>query len=263
MSLHQPAALTYATQTQLPRRCYLTWTGTGGCGSWTPGPRKRPVCVQVMLSCNSTSPVSRRLRPLDVRQDVEMSGNTAGEIVDTLIHLHFFRFTATEDLNRAIENVRRNFLRRRKLDSTDERWCRSKDSTGQWIIRLHGMERRIYSADAEDLAEGGVCDTIREMMPVLALEGIHIASCEDEGLYDEETQIGTYNVVLNGHRYPILDTRMEGHGWGAAHRRTIEITNDLLQDAGSDERLFGQASGNDAASSPDGRTFPLHQDTSP
>jgi hypothetical protein len=166
----------------------------------------------------------------------------ADEMVSRLIQSQFFRFTATEDLNRAIENVKCNFTREHYLDSSDDQWYLS----GERGYRLYGMERRIYQADAEDLAEGGVCDILQEMIPILVQEGVHVASCQDETEWDEEGEY-VYKVIINSQRHPVLDTRNGESSWTAAHKRTIEITNGLLESAGSQERLFGQASGNEAA----------------
>jgi hypothetical protein len=43
-----------------------------------------------------------------------------------------------------------------------------------------------------------------------------------------------------------FDLNDEPDLWNSSHRRTLEILNNLLERAGSRERAFGAASGNDA-----------------
>ena len=58
------------------------------------------------------------------------------------------------------------------------------------------------------------------------------------------------NEVFRKHTYLLFDTsrvRPDLDTWGLAHKRLVEILNELLEKAGSRERAFGVASHNDAS----------------
>jgi hypothetical protein len=56
-----------------------------------------------------------------------------------------------------------------------------------------------------------------------------------------------YEVVVNGRRHLIFDagTLQDGNSWAVAAKRLLEIVNELLGDAGSEERLYGIYGGNE------------------
>lgn len=109
---------------------------------------------------------------------------------------------------------------------------------------------RLYSADNENLAEEGIGLVIQKMKYVLEKEGVHLETIEDDYTRDD-TKGDKYNVVINGTPYQIFTKEMtaeitaSGEFWTIALRRLLEIVNELLEKAGSSERLFGLSGGND------------------
>ena len=104
-------------------------------------------------------------------------------------------------------------------------------------------DKRLYVADAEDLAEG-IAFAVKRLSPVLRREGVDLPSISDTrrddriGLVIGDRQ---YLVYVWPNREPIdLDT------WGLGHKRLVEIVSELLADAGSKERLYGVSRFNDA-----------------
>jgi len=151
-------------------------------------------------------------------------------IVDQLIELGFLRFTPNSKKEavrqQLVESVRNNYL-----DSDWDDDCVSAD-------------KRSYSADAEDLAEGDIGNCLRQMCQVLSQEGVVLESVEDS--FTEEHK--RYEVIVNGVSHLIYDlneTSVE-EIWLLSFRRLVEIVNGLLIEAGSSERLFGLYGGNDA-----------------
>jgi hypothetical protein len=100
---------------------------------------------------------------------------------------------------------------------------------------------RFFFADAEDLAEGGVDELLRELEPTLRRAGVTALSLDENFAEDH------YDVVVNGKRYLILSAEQieSDHIWDYAGARTVSLINDLLSTAGSDERAYGYARDND------------------
>lgn len=95
-------------------------------------------------------------------------------------------------------------------------------------------DRRSYPADNEQLAKGSVGKCIALMQPVLEQEGVRLQEVED--LWHETK----YHVVLNGEAYLIYDGKASD-AERTSLERLLEIINDQLEEAGSDERLFAVA----------------------
>ena len=107
----------------------------------------------------------------------------------------------------------------------------------KWRNR-HGdaRDRRGYSADAEDLAEGQVGATILRMAPVLRAEGVTIDRAVD--LFDDDDD--GYHLEIDGTVHVIFTRTDQGqNGWMLATRRLLEIVDAMLIRAGSAERLYG------------------------
>ena len=79
------------------------------------------------------------------------------------------------------------------------------------------------------------------MKSVLAQEGVDLENVEDE--FGEER----YQVVINEIPHLIYENSgdPQQNWWGLATKRLLEIVNSLLEDAGSNERLFAIYGGND------------------
>jgi hypothetical protein len=109
---------------------------------------------------------------------------------------------------------------------------------GDWDEDLVTSDRRGYPADNEELAEGRIGEFLLPMKEVFAQEGVQLESIEDD--FQEDY----YDVLVNGERFRVYGTPV-GNSWAVSLRRFLEIVNELLQRAGSRERLFAIYGGND------------------
>jgi hypothetical protein len=126
----------------------------------------------------------------------------------------------------------------------DVRWQLAMCATNRyldsaWDDDYVTADRRSYPADNEDLAEGNVGKTILLMKPVLEQEGVTLSSVVDD-FGDRK-----YEVVINGQRHLIYEGDGGADRWVLALKRLLEITNGLLKEAGSNERLFAVYGGNE------------------
>lgn len=149
------------------------------------------------------------------------------QVVEQLMDMGYFKFVPDSEFETA---------RRELVDSLDE-----GNLEIEWNNNCVSREKRIYPADSESLAEGCVSEAILLMRDVLAVEGVRFDSIEEE--FEDES----YNVVIGGRRFLVLDesSLATGSCWALATRRLLEIVNGLLAEAGSDEQLYGISGGND------------------
>jgi hypothetical protein len=107
---------------------------------------------------------------------------------------------------------------------------------------------RLFMSDAENLAEGGIGEFIREIEPFLAAQGVHLPEIEDE-----VSEKG-YVVQVDGVAHKIYDEaefkrdcsgEQPGLMWGLSSVRGFGIVNELLDAAGSQERVYAVNGGND------------------
>jgi hypothetical protein len=147
------------------------------------------------------------------------------EFADRLEVLDFFRYAPAE----AVAALKQEFQ--------ESRWAAVFGETG-----------RLFHADAEDLTEGGVGDFLRQIEPFLKAQGISLNHVEDD-----VSEQG-YCVKVNGRRYKLYDTdelhkrereKQLGLLWGLSGARAFAIVNGLLEEAGSEERLYAVNGGND------------------
>lgn len=123
-----------------------------------------------------------------------------------------------------------------------------KDFYEQGWMAIFSDSHRFHHADAEDLAEGGICAFIREVEPFLTAQGVRLPELRDE------TSEKGYVVRVGGVAHKIYDTddlRRDSDGkepgliWGLAMVRGFAIVDRLLEAAGSPERLYAVNGGND------------------
>ncbi|MBI2838392.1 MAG: hypothetical protein HYX75_08765 [Acidobacteria bacterium] len=147
--------------------------------------------------------------------------------------------------------------------------------------------RRVYGADAEDLAEQGVMAFVSDISPFLRLQGINIPLREEKRgmrrvrnpqtgdvtemnhvvfvvddkipgdpahpfltpLSEELPESGDYYRVTMGHHIQEIWNRSMSASqyWEAGMCHTFILINWLLQEAGSSERVFGLYGGNDGS----------------
>lgn len=101
---------------------------------------------------------------------------------------------------------------------------------------------RLHQADAEDLAEGGIAKQLSRLRGLLRLLGVPEFRVSQEVEPD-------YVVTIDGVPYTVW-TRAEVRDpfldhWGVATAATLQILNDLLETAGSQERAYSYAGGHD------------------
>ena len=108
---------------------------------------------------------------------------------------------------------------------------------------------RTFLADAEDLAEWGVASFLKDIRSFLEKQGIRPESIEESDVEED-----AYKVTVNGKTHLIWsseDFRKDSSGeqpgllWGIATARSFALINELLTGAGSDERIYAVAGGND------------------
>lgn len=95
---------------------------------------------------------------------------------------------------------------------------------------------RVYFADGEDLAEGGIAAWFTEIQPFLESQNVKTDitdNIDDNGIYTV-TSAGKSFVIYEGD-CPEL--------WGLASVKAMQITNTLLEDTGSEERVYGLYTG--------------------
>lgn len=113
---------------------------------------------------------------------------------------------------------------------------------------VFGASGRLFFADAETLAEGGVGDFLSEVTPFLEEQGVKVPAIEDN--FGE-----SYILMAGEEKIPIWareESQRELAGepglcWGLSATRTVQILNDWLIEAGSPERAYGVNGGNDFA----------------
>jgi hypothetical protein len=125
------------------------------------------------------------------------------EFVDRLEVLGFFRFAPPA----AVASLKHDFQ--------ESGWAAVFGETG-----------RLFHADAEDLAEGGVGVFLRRVEPFLKGQGVSLNHVEDD--FGERG----YSIVVNGKRYKVYDAaelqrseKQLGLLWGLSGARAFALTD--------------------------------------
>lgn len=144
----------------------------------------------------------------------------AEEVVDRLIAMGYLKF---------VDEPQKNRVRGQLIDAATQRHL-----DNAWDDARVAADRRGYPAAANDLAKGKIGATILLMKPVLEREGVKFDSVEDEFVGDQ------YRVVINGEPHVICegDAATRTDAASVVLHRLLAIVNDLLDQAGSRERLF-------------------------
>jgi hypothetical protein len=123
---------------------------------------------------------------------------------------------------------------------------RDFESNG-WLA-IFSDSHRLFMADAEDLAEGGIGQFIQNVEPFLATQGVKLPAIEDDISPDG------YTVIVDGVAHEIYDAEelerdsskdQGGLIWGLSMARGFSIIDRLLASAGSKERPYAVNGGND------------------
>jgi hypothetical protein len=154
---------------------------------------------------------------------------SATAIADRLIEMGYLKFVPPDDR----PAVREDMIRSLRDGYVDSKWNRHCDA----------RDRRGYEADAEDLAEGGIGATIKRMRDTLRAEGVQPLASIHDHLEDEDDG---YRVEIDGVTHVIWTPEDDGQdAWLLATRRLLQIVNELLVKAGSQEHLYGVYGGHD------------------
>ena len=122
------------------------------------------------------------------------------------------------------------------------------DFRKQGWMAIFSESHRFHHADAEDLAEGGICAFIRQVGPFLTAQGVRLPELQDD------VSDNGYSVRVGGISYKIYDAgdlrrdttgKEPGIIWGLAMTRGFAIVDRMLEAAGSPERLYAINGGND------------------
>lgn len=105
---------------------------------------------------------------------------------------------------------------------------------------LGSDDMRWYGADAENLAELGVSEFIENLYSTLKLIGV--PKFEIKNLNEEGPE---YTIQLNGKEIVIYSEEEAEDSWTLAPKRVMQIVNEMLEKAGSKERLYGYMGGNE------------------
>ncbi|HYZ75981.1 MAG TPA: hypothetical protein VE596_01285 [Gaiellaceae bacterium] len=152
----------------------------------------------------------------------------------------FRRRPSAEEVRLANELDARGFFR--YLDPEDAEKAKTavaKDGI-EAIWRVE-TARFVLAADPEDLAEGGIADWLEELRPALDRMGVRIS--ED---VEQEIDESRYVVYTGGRDYAIYDlagadaaaAEDRAFLWGLSWSRGFALLNDLLEQAGSEERAY-------------------------
>jgi hypothetical protein len=156
------------------------------------------------------------------------------EIIDKLKELDYFKFIPLED-HEKIKVGLENGLKQGKFEALE------KVEDGFKHVLPDG---RLFHADEEDLYDGFMHSLLEKLKPSLKREGVNISTVE-ETITDDDA----HYIVINGMQYLMYkheDDHDEYYYWRVATKRFLEVLNDLLSTAGSAERFYAIASGNDA-----------------
>src|SRR5262249_31883132 len=154
----------------------------------------------------------RRSRSAGSKRARKMNAESA---VDRLVEMGYLKYVPPSD----VATLREELLGTLRHGYLETGWDREGVS----------RDRRSYSADSEELAEGRLGEFLLRMKDVFLKEGVQLQSVEDD------PQDFHYEVVVNGRRHLIYDadTLKNGDSWGIATKRLLEIANALLRQAGS------------------------------
>jgi len=145
------------------------------------------------------------------------------EFVDRIDSLGFFEYVEPSRLEGAKHEIQEN----------------------GWV-GVFGESGRVFNADAENLAEGGVGEFLSELTSFLEQQEVHISRVEDL-VRDDEYKVlvgGQEHLIWNADELSRAETEL-GLLWGMATVRTFALVNARLTQAGSSERLYAVYGGND------------------
>jgi hypothetical protein len=156
-----------------------------------------------------------------------LSRDGAEYVIDRLVDMGFLKFVAES---------RRSEVRAQLIEAAQKRRLDS-----DWDDDEISADRRSYPARSADLAKGGIGKAILLMKDVLKTEGLTLESVRDD--FGDER----YQVVINGTPHLIYEVGGETtrENQAESRKRLLTIMNQLLEQAGSTEQLYGLNRGTD------------------
>jgi len=156
----------------------------------------------------------------------------ADEIIAKLDDLGYYKFVPRKQKEEAKSKTKEHILNGIVSSTFD---------SGE--IESTSFDKRVYRADSEDLAEQGIGSVIGEMKTILEKEGVIIKNIDDVA-----TENGKYSVKVNNKVYEVFNKENddESDDWSIALEALVDIVNELLENAGSKERLYSIYGGNDS-----------------
>lgn len=130
-----------------------------------------------------------------------------------------------------------------KYASTDATAAARSRAAGTAFIFGDEAMGRAFHADAEDLAEAGVGEFLKEIEPALKARGVKALTVTE----NPEAEDGGYRVTINGRSYEMYSGSelASGNLWQLTVERAFAAVNHLLANAGSNERIYWLYGGND------------------
>lgn len=176
-------------------------------------------------------------KPISINKMLPLKKEEVEECVNKLKDLGYFEYV-TDQIEAVMSHCVQHYLECHDF---------SPGSPGYEYDETH----RLFFADAESLAEGGISCCIfnnNEVKSFLAKLGVFIKYAEDKVESVNGGNDFRHWVIIDGEKHEIIDTVKDPtfYGWDAAHKRTIEILNKLLKQSGCKERAYGQGRSNDA-----------------
>ncbi len=117
------------------------------------------------------------------------------------------------------------------------------------VVALFGSSRGV-SLDAEDLAEGGIAQTLNDMTPLLASLGVNppkIETIEEDGY--------TYRLRIGSKTYDVYTPENHQDSWALAFIATVQIVNDLLPEGQTFYAFYGGHDGYGIIMPPETKPF--------
>ena len=151
-------------------------------------------------------------------------------VIQNLKDKGYFKYVPSTELPHVLEQAAKNLKEKSLIGFSDNPM---KDP--------QYLDYRMYDADAENLAEGDIGELLRKTKTVLENAGVEFSSVIDEITSNK------YDLLIDNKRYSIFtgETINSPDSWEIAFLRLLEIINELLKNANSEERLYGMYGGND------------------
>lgn len=148
-------------------------------------------------------------------------------IVEKLTQLGYFKYVSDAEIDDVKKIIEDRLAQSGFLDPDFEDFFIPKD-------------RRLYDVDPEELSEGRASNEVAWMKEVLEKNGVIITNIYDDNRPGEENLY----LVINDKRYEIPSYGVfGGKHWVLGFYKIKEILNQLLEEAQSKERFFGEYGG--------------------